>query len=60
MGYGRHAVARWFFSPTFGSRSPLKTLVLRGLAVRQITDSSLWTALVRLARRHTAAGRESI
>ena len=23
-GYGTHAVARWFFSPTFGSRSPLK------------------------------------
>jgi hypothetical protein len=24
MGCGRHAVARWFFSPTFDSRSPLK------------------------------------
>jgi hypothetical protein len=24
MGYGTHAVARWFFSPTFVSRSPLK------------------------------------
>ena len=24
MGCGTHAVARWFFRPTFGSRSPLK------------------------------------
>jgi len=24
MGYGTHAVARWFFSPTFGSKSPRK------------------------------------